>query len=260
MKGYIVRRQNSQSGSAHLILLSLILVAVLGGLGYLFWKNTVGLEPKPATSAEVSSAKAATSNFVSNLLFNNQSTDVTEIFESDKYSFDNLTNAVKVQLAFMDDESRLNNKLNADDIEGILKDKYLIESTVGLKNEVIGNKKYTYDSADRAFSASAEQTDSESNSFNKIFFTIRKTVAQDDQIFTEVDFSFAKIDVENCGDVCTNYVISLYSDVEMIDFISKHNNSGDLSAAYLNGDGGTKYTLHFERNDDGAFRLSYIEK
>jgi len=53
MKGHLVNKKQSQSGSAHLVIIIVLVIALLGALGYVFYINFMQPKSTPAPTPEV---------------------------------------------------------------------------------------------------------------------------------------------------------------------------------------------------------------
>ena len=53
MKGYFVIKKQSQDGSAHLILVIVLVIALIGSLGFIFWQNYTQKQDMTASPTEI---------------------------------------------------------------------------------------------------------------------------------------------------------------------------------------------------------------
>jgi len=80
MEGHFVKNRNNQTGSAHLIIIIVLVIALLGSLGFVFWQNFVKVKDnQPVQNNQISNTtdKSATASKTSN------ETKLTEIAADD---------------------------------------------------------------------------------------------------------------------------------------------------------------------------------
>lgn len=99
MKGYIVKKQNTQSGSAHLVIIIILVLALIGALGFVFWQNF--MQSKDNNKQENTSVKTITDSKYQKISQSELESIITSQLGllNGKTSTDQVTNQDKLQLA-----------------------------------------------------------------------------------------------------------------------------------------------------------------
>lgn len=99
MKGCKVKNQKHQFGSAHLVIIVVLSLALIGALGFVFWQNF--MQPKEITTQANSVVKSTTEDKVEQISQNELEAIVTSElgFLNGKTSLDQVTNQEKLHLA-----------------------------------------------------------------------------------------------------------------------------------------------------------------